>query len=812
MEQCICGNEQFDAVDKVCWTVSAEGKTAKAEDRKVQFGQCRRCGVIRQLRLPFASQKDHEAYYRDYPPTHKEYAAKDYEHDRILGVDRCDSYGITVGSGDRILDVGSGSGAFVDECRARGATTYGCEIAEYAYAKDRTFIYKGCFESLNFPTDHFDKVTCHDVLEHVLDPMVMLREMFRVTKQGGACIIDFPNFFSDCGEKHWKQNEHIWIFNVDQLCDLLSTVIGFSSVKVTHPIPSKLFFSCIKPGQDRPKILLPPGIGDSYWSLVKLQAFLAREKLALPDAYVFCNREKKYQGHKRSFPFLEMFPFLNSTGETFGSEGDPDQRRIWKEAYAREGRTIFSNILGGDYFIAYNGHLRVGKPLEAVDRDLSCNWHPPMFVSLKQEQFKETCKLRYGKYIVFYFIFQGTYAHWLDEFPMHQIAAFVRKLTDQTGFAPVFTGAVWDADETTLSDLIANIPNAVNLVGKTSVAQVFGLIRGAELLVGFPSGLSIMSAVMRQKTLIVWNDYYNRDFAWYCAPPDVRRETYFAVNTKTISAHTLSETAYAILEGQALDDKIIEPLPAEKQYSEYRDPIEESPPVSQRRRSRQAVAGPIGADDIAVACVLRSGGVFDAEYVRKLRDGLARNVTIPYRLYCLTDCDIDLDGCTNICLVHDYPGSWSKIELFRPNLIQASRIVYFDLDTIILRNIDDIVSAKFAMIGLKPWNARNRAKGMVASGLLSWKNDGTFARIYDNFRPEKIGEFLSGDQQYITQAAFNGNRKRLVMYQDIFHGIYSYKRNCREGKPRDARIVCFHGKLKPHSASVTDDWVKINWR
>jgi len=60
-----------------------------------------------------------------------------------------------------------------------------------------------------------------------------------------------------------------------------------------------------------------------------------------------------------------------------------------------------------------------------------------------------------------------------------------------------------------------------------------------------------------------------------------------------------------------------------------------------------------------VICVLRSGGQYDAEWVRKLRDGVKRNLARPHRFVCLSDVDVP---CERIPLQHDWPG-WPKNEV-----------------------------------------------------------------------------------------------------------------------------------------------------
>jgi hypothetical protein len=53
-------------------------------------------------------------------------------------------------------------------------------------------------------------------------------------------------------------------------------------------------------------------------------------------------------------------------------------------------------------------------------------------------------------------------------------------------------------------------------------------------------------------------------------------------------------------------------------------------------------------------------------------------------------------------------------------------------------------------------------------------------------------------------------RRGWVPMQKQRWGIYSYKVDCENGLPEDAKVVCFHGK--PYIQDVEDSWVKENWR
>lgn len=531
---CVCGSVKSTKHKQQLYEVTSKGDTIKTSSKDVSFVNCSACGIIRQAHLLFKNDKEYISFYRkNYEPISDHYIKKNYTHDKKLAVKRFRTYELK-SKDHRLLDIGSGSGAFVDVCRSKGLEAYGCEMAEYNYALGSEHIYKQRFEDINFPTDYFDFITCHDVLEHNLNPIDFLKEVFRALKQKGTCVIDFPSFFAKEGKHHWKK-EHLWFFNTEQLEKIVKD-IGFTVTEIKSPIPSKIVFYIRKPKQNRVSILLPPGIGDSYWSIIKIKAFLEKKGIkGIPDIYTVCNREKEYNGHKRAFPFIKMFPFLNSTEMTF--QNGIDKQKIWLEAYRDQGRTVFEGILGCDYFISYNGRLAHGQSMEELDSELECNWNPPIFISLEQEKYKEESIKKYGKYIVFSFHFKGTYKYWTNQFSVQNLIESMNSIALETKCIPVLVGAMWDKEkDSSLDQISKGVKGCVDLRGETSVQQLFGLMRGSEMVVGYPSGVTIASAsLLKVKTLIIWNDFYNRNFAWNCCVPSVRESTYFIENTNGLT-------------------------------------------------------------------------------------------------------------------------------------------------------------------------------------------------------------------------------------------------------------------------------------
>lgn len=93
---------------------------------------------------------------------------------------------------DAVLEVGSGLGILAGEvaARAREGVVWGVEYsaAQLSEAKGGATnlrLVRGDAHALPFGDERFDLVYCRYVLEHVADPLRVLREMRRVLKRGG---------------------------------------------------------------------------------------------------------------------------------------------------------------------------------------------------------------------------------------------------------------------------------------------------------------------------------------------------------------------------------------------------------------------------------------------------------------------------------------------------------------------------------------------------------------------------------------------------------------------------------------------------
>jgi len=508
MDLCVCGST----------------KSERQVIHKLNMAVCLDCGIKRQI--VNLSEKEIADFYKN--QYHQEEYTHTFEQDVKVAKMRIQQYGIEAKT--RLLDVGCGNGAFVMVSRMNGINALGVELSCDEKAHSKHVHYQDLLE-VNFPTEYFDAITLNDVLEHFPDPRPYLEECFRILKPNGRLIIDFPDFEF---KHHWKEVEHLWMLEPEQLTTLVSGY-GFKIQKTTRPVKSKRTFFFQRPKIQRASIMVPPGIGDIYWVLTKLKSFCKDKGIGIPDLLISSPRPDR----DRSFPYVQKVPFINAAGYVkHKNHQDP----IWREAYLEDGRTVFPKHLGCDYFMAYNGVTRFGAALEDVDPQWEVDWHFPIYEDLEEKQARIQYKAKYGKYFVVYVVPHGMYAHWKAEFNLHKTREAIELIQKQTGARPILVGASWD--ETYVPNLLGMKTNSamVDLTGKTTLSQAFALMKESIGVFGYPSGLSIMATVFKIPTLLLWNEYFVEDFWKNSCPKGSLDNWYKYLDTKYLQPKTVANT------------------------------------------------------------------------------------------------------------------------------------------------------------------------------------------------------------------------------------------------------------------------------
>ena len=211
-----------------------------------------------------------------------------------------------------------------------------------------------------------------------------------------------------------------------------------------------------------------------------------------------------------------------------------------------------------------------------------------------------------------------------------------------------------------------------------------------------------------------------------------------------------------------------------------------------------------------IVCVYKTGGDFDAGYVKALHQACRKYTGIDFEFVCLTDdskfMGSDKSGIHFVRLKNKYAGWWSKIEAFKV----TGPVLYLDLDTVIVSDLKKYLSyiknmGSNEMLMLKPFNENN---AMWASGIMGWNGDHSFLEA--DFPFWRALYEKHNDQIYISERLIS-RRIFVKEVQPEIGGVYSFKRFCREnGLPKDAKIVCFHGHPRPHEVTHIN-WVKTNW-
>jgi len=100
------------------------------------------------------------------------------------------------GPGNRLLEIGVGSGSFLNAARERGYAVMGCDLSEAICARvERAYditMHRDSLATLQ-GEERFDAVVINHVLEHVHRPIDFLQDVRRLLVSGGVAHIAVPN-------------------------------------------------------------------------------------------------------------------------------------------------------------------------------------------------------------------------------------------------------------------------------------------------------------------------------------------------------------------------------------------------------------------------------------------------------------------------------------------------------------------------------------------------------------------------------------------------------------------------------------------
>ena len=258
------------------------------------YYRCPSCGLVTTLPLPgdaeieahYAGRFD-EGNYR----LLQDYAAQYMDVYRGLAGD-LSAYLAARGrdlTGLRVLDVGCFTGDFLTVLRDAGADVHGLELqsraVEEANGKLDGRVLEADVPGRNFPQGPFDVVTLLGLIEHVVDPVKLVRRVHSLLTGGGALLIQTPNSGSLPARvtgKYWppyEPVEHIHLFAKKSL-EVLLNDMGFCDVRF-RPHVKKLPVSYV--------VHMLKNFGPEWYRL-------ARPLLGMLPASVLARRLRFYAG------------------------------------------------------------------------------------------------------------------------------------------------------------------------------------------------------------------------------------------------------------------------------------------------------------------------------------------------------------------------------------------------------------------------------------------------------------------------------------------------------------------------------------
>ena len=233
---------------------------------------------------------------------------------------------------------------------------------------------------------------------------------------------------------------------------------------------------------------------------------------------------------------------------------------------------------------------------------------------------------------------------------------------------------------------------------------------------------------------------------------------------------------------------------------------------------------------IDCACVIH-GDAYGWGYVERLYNMLRRHITPEIRFHVYTE---QARAVPDYMVRHDLEpwhitrarrAWWYKMQLFNTEH-HAGPLLYFDLDTVIVGNIDWIWQQPLQYF----WAVRDfkylwRPSHTGINSSIMWWDTRQYQQVWQAFKTENLETVMRqyhGDQDYIGKV-ITQNQRRFLDSNNVAswrwqcqEGGYDFRRRCGRAPgsnatiPTTASVLVFHGLPKPDK--ITDQIVLANWQ
>jgi len=156
-------------------------------------------------------------FYEELSKTRKNYYSERWEHKKSLSF---------IGKGDKVLEIGSGFGIFLQMLKKRQINAAGIELNMHAVnqCKNINLNVEGNLieDIVDDYIEHYDVVCSFQVLEHIYDVHNFIENQLKILKKGGKLIVGVPNnnpylFINDKYHTLNLPPHHAGLWNKDSL-------------------------------------------------------------------------------------------------------------------------------------------------------------------------------------------------------------------------------------------------------------------------------------------------------------------------------------------------------------------------------------------------------------------------------------------------------------------------------------------------------------------------------------------------------------------------------------------------------------------
>ena len=161
--------------------------------------RCNQCGLAHLDPIPTADELS-SFYARDYyayQPMRRRIGLMDFAKKMLRT--RIKTHNPKFLAPGEFLDIGCGSGEYLQQMRTKGWSVRGVEPSAFGAQEGRQSgldIFNGTLLDAKFATNSFDYVRSNHSFEHMPNPVEVLNEIYRILKPGGKLFIGIPNIDS----------------------------------------------------------------------------------------------------------------------------------------------------------------------------------------------------------------------------------------------------------------------------------------------------------------------------------------------------------------------------------------------------------------------------------------------------------------------------------------------------------------------------------------------------------------------------------------------------------------------------------------